>query len=140
MIEGQTCISESLWSYLRLITHHRQDLRAQLSQECNVVRHVTLQKDIDLKDLQTWLDRTVSTTFMKIILSTYALQTGQLSQARESLVVAETSKVHLQERVEQLRMIYSSLPASSPNCNAHWKKSDWLRMKIRRRWRISFLP
>ena len=26
----------------------------------------------------------------------------QLSQARDSLVVAETSKVHLQERVEQL--------------------------------------
>jgi nucleoprotein TPR len=30
------------------------------------------------------------------------LQTEQLSRARESLVGAETSKVHLQERVDQL--------------------------------------
>ena len=55
-----------------------------------------------MKDLQTCLDRTVSTAFVKIILSTYALQTGQLSQARESLVGAETSKAHLQECVDQL--------------------------------------
>ena len=40
--------------------------------------------------------------FVKIILITYALQTGQLSQAWESLVGAETNKVHLQERVDQL--------------------------------------
>lgn len=32
----------------------------------------------------------------------YTLQTAQLSQARESLVGAETSKVHLQERIDQL--------------------------------------
>jgi len=38
------------------------------------------------------------------------------------------------------RMIYNSLPASSPNCNAHWKKSNWLRLKIRRRRRIPFSP
>ena len=96
------CVSESLRSYLKLITHNRQDLKAQLSQERDAVRHVTLQKDIDLKDLQTRLDRMVSTTSVKITLSTYALQTGQLSQARESLVGAETSKAHLQERVDQL--------------------------------------
>jgi transcription initiation factor IIF auxiliary subunit len=32
----------------------------------------------------------------------YSLQTEQLSQVRESLVGAETSKVHLQERIDQL--------------------------------------
>jgi len=102
MMEGQTCVSESPRSYLKLINHNRQDLKAQLSQERDAVRHVTLQKDIDLKDLQTRLDRTVSTASVKITLSTYALQTGQLSQAWESLVGAETSKAHLQECVDQL--------------------------------------
>jgi len=76
MTEGQTCVSESPRSYLKLITHNRQDLKAQLSQERDAIRYVTLQKDIDLKDLKTRLDRTVSTAFVKIILSTYALQTG----------------------------------------------------------------
>jgi len=38
--------------------------------------------------------------YMKQILT--LLQTEQLSQARESLVSAETSKVHLQERIDQL--------------------------------------
>jgi hypothetical protein len=38
-------------------------MKAQLSQERDAVRHVTLQKDIDSKDLQTRLDRTVCFTF-----------------------------------------------------------------------------
>lgn len=39
-------------------------MKAQLSQERDAVRHVTLQKDIDLKDLQTRLDKTVCYTFL----------------------------------------------------------------------------
>ncbi|KAG1780941.1 hypothetical protein EV702DRAFT_1042634 [Suillus placidus] len=66
-----------------LIDYHREDMKAQLSQKRDAVRYVTLHKDINLKDLQTHLDKT-------------------LSQAWESLVDAETSKVHLQERVNQL--------------------------------------
>jgi hypothetical protein len=38
-------------------------MKAQLSQERDAVRHVTLQKDIDLKDLQTRLDKTVCFIF-----------------------------------------------------------------------------
>ncbi|OAX41397.1 hypothetical protein K503DRAFT_502353 [Rhizopogon vinicolor AM-OR11-026] len=75
-----------LESQIQMMEGQTQDLKAQLSQERDAVRHVTLQKDIDLKDLQARLDKT----------------TEQLSQARESLVGAETSKVHLQERVDQL--------------------------------------
>ena len=39
-------------------------------------------------------------TVIRALISRY--QTEQLAQARESLVGAETSKTHLQERVEQL--------------------------------------
>ncbi|KAG1824960.1 hypothetical protein EV424DRAFT_710307 [Suillus variegatus] len=75
-----------LENQIQAMDDQTKDLKAQLSQERDSVRHVTLQKDIDLKDLQTRLDKT----------------TEQLSQVRESLVGAETSKVHLQERVDQL--------------------------------------
>ncbi|KAG1780540.1 hypothetical protein EV702DRAFT_1078352 [Suillus placidus] len=75
-----------LENQIQAMDDQTKDMKAQLSQERDAVRHVTLQKDIDLKDLQTRLDKT----------------TEQLSQARESLVGAETSKVHLQERVNQL--------------------------------------
>ncbi|KAG1774373.1 hypothetical protein EV702DRAFT_1200386 [Suillus placidus] len=54
--------------------------------ERDTVHYVTLQKDIDLKDLHTRLDK----------------MTKQLSQIRVSLIGAESSKVHLQERVDQL--------------------------------------
>ncbi|KAG2144206.1 hypothetical protein DEU56DRAFT_790720 [Suillus clintonianus] len=75
-----------LENQIQTMDDQTKDMKAQLLQERDAVRHVTLQKDIDLKDLQTRLDKT----------------TEQLSQARESLVGAETSKVHLQERVDQL--------------------------------------
>ncbi|KAG1766147.1 hypothetical protein EDD22DRAFT_978513 [Suillus occidentalis] len=75
-----------LENQIQAMDDQAKDMKAQLSQERDAVRHVTLQKDIDLKDLQTRLDKT----------------TAQLSQARESLVGAETSKVHLQERIDQL--------------------------------------
>ncbi|KAG2344469.1 hypothetical protein BDR05DRAFT_975520 [Suillus weaverae] len=75
-----------LENQIQAMDDQTKDMKTQLSQERDAVRHVTLQKDIDLKDLQTRLDKT----------------TEQLSQAWESLVGAETSKVDLQERVNQL--------------------------------------
>ncbi|KAG8214434.1 hypothetical protein J3R82DRAFT_9457 [Butyriboletus roseoflavus] len=71
---------------MQMMENQTQDLKSQLSQERETIRHVTLQRDIDTKDLQSRLDK----------------MTEQLSQARESLVGAETSKTHLQERVEEL--------------------------------------
>jgi nucleoprotein TPR len=75
-----------LENQIQAMDDQMKDMKAQLSQERDAVRYVTLQKDIDSKDLQTRLDKT----------------TEQLSQVRESLVGAETSKIHLQERIDQL--------------------------------------
>ncbi|KAF8843385.1 hypothetical protein BDN67DRAFT_924393 [Paxillus ammoniavirescens] len=75
-----------LETQVQMMESQTQDLKVRLSQERDTIRHITLQRDIDMKDLQSRLDRT----------------TEQLSQARESLVGAETSKTHLQERVEGL--------------------------------------
>jgi len=38
---------------------YSQDLRSQLSQERDSVRHVSLQKEIEVKDLQTRLEKSV---------------------------------------------------------------------------------
>jgi nucleoprotein TPR len=38
---------------------HSQDLRSQLGQERDSVRHVSLQKEIEVKDLQTRLEKSV---------------------------------------------------------------------------------
>lgn len=38
---------------------YRQDLKLQLTRERETVRHITLQRDIDMKDLQSRLDKTV---------------------------------------------------------------------------------
>ncbi|KAI6030410.1 hypothetical protein F5J12DRAFT_800153 [Pisolithus orientalis] len=75
-----------LETQIQMMESQTQELKVQLSQERETLRHVTLQRDIDMKDLQARLDKTA----------------GQLAQARESLVGAETSKTHLQDRVEQL--------------------------------------
>ncbi|KIK98776.1 hypothetical protein PAXRUDRAFT_823499 [Paxillus rubicundulus Ve08.2h10] len=75
-----------LETQVQMMESQTQDLKVRLSQERDTIRHITLQRDIDIKDLQSRLDKT----------------TEQLSQARESLVGAETSKTHLQERVEGL--------------------------------------
>ncbi|KAI6016240.1 TPR/MLP1/MLP2-like protein-domain-containing protein [Pisolithus marmoratus] len=75
-----------LETQIQMMESQTQELKVQLSQERETIRHVTLQRDIDMKDLQARLDKT----------------TEQLAQARESLVGAETSKTHLQDRVEQL--------------------------------------
>ncbi|KAF9242663.1 hypothetical protein BU15DRAFT_72775 [Melanogaster broomeanus] len=75
-----------LETQMQMMESQTQDLKVQLSQERDTLRHITLQRDIDNKDFQARLDRT----------------TEQLSQARESLVGAETTKTHLQERVQEL--------------------------------------
>lgn len=75
-----------LETQIQMMESRTQELKVQLSQERETIRHVTLQRDIDMRDLQARLDKT----------------TEQLAQARESLVGAETSKTHLQGRVEQL--------------------------------------
>ncbi|KAL5512816.1 hypothetical protein ACEPAG_3082 [Sanghuangporus baumii] len=63
-----------------------QDLRTQLSRERDTVRQISLQKEIEVQELRTKVDRSVE----------------NLSKARESLVEAETSRKHLQERVDEL--------------------------------------
>ena len=44
------------------IVLYSQDLRSQLSQERDSVRHISLQKEIEVKDLQTRLEKTVLMT------------------------------------------------------------------------------
>ncbi|KAI0330460.1 hypothetical protein GY45DRAFT_1323591 [Cubamyces sp. BRFM 1775] len=73
-------------SQIKLLEDQNQDLRTQLSQEREAVRRVTLQRDLDLKELQNKMEKT----------------SQEFSKTRESLVAAETSKKHLEQRVEQL--------------------------------------
>ncbi|KAG6850340.1 hypothetical protein H0H93_014613 [Arthromyces matolae] len=75
-----------LENQLQGLESQTQDLRTQLSQERDNVRHLSLQKDIELKELQSRIDKTLQ----------------EHSKTRESLVSAETSKKHLEERVEEL--------------------------------------
>lgn len=49
-----------LESQLQLLEGQTQDLRLQLTQERDTVRKLQLQKELDLKDLQTRLDKVVS--------------------------------------------------------------------------------
>jgi nucleoprotein TPR len=81
-----------------------QDLRVQLVQERDTIRHVNLQKEIELKELQSRLDRSVSyrALFGEKVSSHFSIKTQELSKTRESLVGAETSKKHLEERVADL--------------------------------------
>ncbi|ESK95244.1 filament-forming protein [Moniliophthora roreri MCA 2997] len=75
-----------LESQLQLLEGQTQDLRTQLMQEREAVRQVTLQKDIELKELQNRLDKS----------------TLDLSSTRESLVIAETTKTHQGEKIRDL--------------------------------------
>jgi len=67
-------------------SYNSSELRTQLSQERDTIRNLTLQKDIEVRDLQTRLDKV----------------NQELSKTRESLVIAETSKTHLEERIGDL--------------------------------------
>ena len=80
-----------------------QDLRTQLSRERDALRQTTLQKDIEVQDLRTKLDRSVQCNyfvFYPVVL--ISPQIENLSKAREALVEAATSRTHLQERVDNL--------------------------------------
>ncbi|KAI0667763.1 hypothetical protein C8Q78DRAFT_1052496 [Trametes maxima] len=73
-------------SQIKLLEDQNQDMRTQLTQERESVRRVTLQRDLDLKELQVKIDKT----------------SQELGKTRESLIAAETSKKHLEGQVEQL--------------------------------------
>ncbi|KAG9308011.1 TPR/MLP1/MLP2-like protein-domain-containing protein [Chiua virens] len=73
-----------------------QDLKTQLSQERETIHHVTLQRGIDMKDLQPRLDKAVCHN------KYWKLLTMLTHDSREALLGAETSKTHLQERVDDL--------------------------------------
>ncbi|KAJ3826801.1 hypothetical protein EV361DRAFT_893712 [Lentinula raphanica] len=75
-----------LENQLQLLENQSQDLRNQVTQERETIRTLSLQKDVEIKDLQNRLDKSVQ----------------DLSKTREALVIAETSKVHLEERVGDL--------------------------------------
>ncbi|KAF8347304.1 hypothetical protein F5887DRAFT_1175048 [Amanita rubescens] len=74
-----------LESQLQTLESQTQDLRAQLVQERDTIWHIK-QKEIKLKELRSHLDRNMQ----------------GLSKTRESLISAETSKNHLEERVSDL--------------------------------------
>ncbi|KAF5314858.1 hypothetical protein D9619_007083 [Psilocybe cf. subviscida] len=75
-----------LESQLQMLESQTQDLRAQVVQERDAVRHISLQKELESKDLQARLDKSVS----------------EMSKTRESLIEAQTSKRHLEEKIEDL--------------------------------------
>ncbi|KAM5539450.1 hypothetical protein V8D89_006902 [Ganoderma adspersum] len=75
-----------LESQLQLLENQAQDMRTQLSQERESVRRLTLQKDLEIREQHGKIEKA----------------TQELGKTRESLVAAETSKTHLEERVEQL--------------------------------------
>ena len=65
---------------------------------------MTLQKDIELRELQGKIEKTVRVRYTNTVDAdvNIPLQTQELSKTREALIAAETSKKHLDERVEQL--------------------------------------
>ncbi|KAF5333006.1 hypothetical protein D9758_015176 [Tetrapyrgos nigripes] len=75
-----------LESQLQLMENQAQDLRVQLTQERDAVRNITLQKDIEVRELQNRVEKSAQ----------------ELAKTRESLVMAETSKTHLEERIGDL--------------------------------------
>ncbi|THH00176.1 hypothetical protein EW026_g2304 [Hermanssonia centrifuga] len=75
-----------LENQIQMLENQTQDLRTQLTQERDSVRHLSLQKDLDLKELRTRIDKT----------------SEEYARTREALVSAQTSKTHLEAQVEQL--------------------------------------
>ncbi|CAA7262954.1 unnamed protein product [Cyclocybe aegerita] len=71
---------------LQMLEAQTQDLRAQIVQERDSIRNISLQKEIELKDLQTRLDK----------------NTQEFSKTRETLVELQTSKKHLEEKIDDL--------------------------------------
>ncbi|KAJ3986855.1 hypothetical protein F5890DRAFT_925112 [Lentinula detonsa] len=75
-----------LENQLQLLENQSQDLRSQVTQEREAVRNLSLQRDVETRDLQNRLDKSAQ----------------DLSKTREALVIAETSKAHLEERIGDL--------------------------------------
>ncbi|KAF5340774.1 hypothetical protein D9611_007504 [Ephemerocybe angulata] len=71
---------------LQMLESQNQDLRTQLSRERDALRHVSLQKELEAKELQGRLDKA----------------NEEVSRTREALVGAETSKKHLEDRLADL--------------------------------------
>ncbi len=88
----------------KLMLYYSQDLRTQLTQEREAVRRISLQKDIEVKELQGKIDKAVCDPLCCLFWSANhgIMQTQELGKTREYLIAAETSKKHLEERVEQL--------------------------------------
>lgn len=60
MLENQTyVVTNSFDMVIRANVLSSQDLRTQLTQERDSVRHLTLQKDIELKDLRSRMEKSV---------------------------------------------------------------------------------
>jgi len=51
-----------------MLIFNRQDLRVQVVQERDSIRHLTLQKELELKELQTRLEKKVNFHFFKFAL------------------------------------------------------------------------
>ena len=79
-----------------------QDLRTQLLQERESVRHISLQKDIELKELQARIEKNVGVLVLISTLKLIPFARHKSSRKREALVEAQTSRKHLEEKVEDL--------------------------------------
>ncbi|KAF8265884.1 hypothetical protein EI94DRAFT_1734451 [Lactarius quietus] len=75
-----------LESQIQLLEHQSQDTRQQLNEERQNVRRITLQREVETKELRNTIDN----------------QTRELQEARNSLVKAETTKTHVEQRLEEL--------------------------------------
>ncbi|KAH9056279.1 hypothetical protein EDB87DRAFT_1637584 [Lactarius vividus] len=75
-----------LESQIQLLEHQSQDSRQQLNEERQNVRRVTLQREVETKELRNTIDS----------------QARDLQETRSSFVKAETTKTHLEQRVEEL--------------------------------------
>lgn len=67
-------------------TTYREDLRKQLTKERDTLRGISFSKDTELTKLRERTDKAVQ----------------DLATTRESLVAAQTTQTHLQERVDDL--------------------------------------
>lgn len=80
-----------------------QDLRTQLARERESSHQSTLHKDVEAQELRNRLDRAVSSWIYFIYLCWHCyFKVDDLSKTRESLVRAETTRTHLQERLNEL--------------------------------------
>jgi nucleoprotein TPR len=82
-----------------------QDLRAQVVQERDSARHLSLQKELELKELQARLEKKVIYFYSVFSYSTayhFWVQAQEFAKTREALVEAQTSRKHLEEKVEGL--------------------------------------